>query len=205
MVSRGYTIIEVMVVVMIFGILSAVVLANFHGNQGAQNLRAAANEVATHIREAQSLTQASAKQNLCTIDRALCGQGSLCDPTVTPPNCNMANVASYGVAFNVAGTNNKYAVFADTSMGGGCHAGCYNAGEALPGKLFTLPPGIVFQSVTQTTPPPSPPPVILMSNLVPFGSCTACVTSVVLKNNADNTTRTVSYREATGAVTVQQP
>jgi type II secretory pathway pseudopilin PulG len=199
----AYTLIEVLMVMSIFMLIALAVLANFHGNQGAQNLRAASNELAGSIRAAQGFALAGTAQNLCTTDAAVCGHGSVCDPTVTPPNCNFTAVNSYGVAFDITGDKKQYAIFSDTSTGVDCRQGCYNNGEAVGTGLITLPRNIIFQSVTQSAPPASGPAAIIFSNLTIFGSCSTCTTTVVLKDMVSGATRTVSFRDATGAITVQ--
>lgn len=51
---RGFTLIEVLIVVAIIGIVSAMILVTFSGRQQARNLERAAREVMATLREAQN-------------------------------------------------------------------------------------------------------------------------------------------------------
>jgi prepilin-type N-terminal cleavage/methylation domain-containing protein len=188
---NGFSLVELMVVVTIFGFISALMIANFNGNQKTQNLRTAAAELVSKIREAQGLTYGSATQNVCTTDGALCGSGSVCDPSQT--NCMQLPVTSYGIALDTDGSKTKYALFADHAN---ASVGSYSAGEALVGGIYTLPRGITFQSVSAT-------PIVFSYTGSPFGACGGtCIVTIVLANNI-NQTRTITFHKQTGALSIQ--
>jgi type II secretory pathway pseudopilin PulG len=194
---RGFTVVELTVMVVVFASLSAAVLINFSANRASQNLRAAADQLVEDIRRAQTLAYANQQQLICTADNLVCGSGSSCDPSL-PAGCTNRYVSSYGVKFDTDGTDTKYALFADYAT-----PGAYVNGEAVPNGVRTLPKNVVIQSVT---PAANDPVVYVFNNLntSPFVTCSSnCTTTITLTSTVTNATRTVIVQKQTGAVSVQ--
>ncbi len=225
--SPGFTLVELMVVIMIFATISGLLLANFNQNQKTLQLRAAAQEIVEKIRLAQALTISNASQKFCP-DSRMCGAaGNCCEasPPCNPGYCTTAiprPVSPYGIAFDISGTAEQYAVFADGEGGGACSAYSYCASKAIPAGIVTLPPGIVFDVGTTplNTPPlaapttyPDNPIVFPVKRFImefdvvytqePFSTCTTCQTVIVLRSVATGQTRTIRFRKATGAITLE--
>lgn len=57
--QRGFTIIELLVVLAIMGLFMGAILVNFAGNRGARNLRLSTNELVTNLRKVQSYVLSS--------------------------------------------------------------------------------------------------------------------------------------------------
>jgi len=190
---------ELVVVAGIFIVLSGIILADLRTGNRGQILQGAADEMASRIKHAQDLAYSSTKQNICSTDGKVCLSGSACDPSY-PANCSMQYVTQYGVAFNV-GSSSKYMIGADYSS-----LGAYTTGEAIPNGLVTLPANIVINSVTPNITAPNYNLVFQYNstNASPFMPCASnCKTTVVLKDNVSNRTKTVVYRVQTGLVTVE--
>ena len=116
--KRGFTIIELLVSLGIFIIVTTMVVANFRGGNRSDELKIAAETVASNLRRAQNMALA----------------GELTDG-ITPPG-------GYGIYFNLA-TADRYIIFADKN---GNLA--YDAGEALPAGLIALPQGMVITAIS---------------------------------------------------------
>lgn len=61
--SHGFTLVELMVVLGIFGLLLSVILANYAGLRGARNLKIAQSELVSNLRKIQSYTLSSRALN----------------------------------------------------------------------------------------------------------------------------------------------
>ncbi|MFH2136366.1 MAG: GspH/FimT family pseudopilin [Patescibacteria group bacterium] len=113
----GFTIIELLVSLGIFIIVTTMVVTNFRGGSRSDELKIAAETVASNLRRAQNM--------------ALAGEQF---EGITP-------AGGYGIYFNL-GNPDKYIIFADKN---GNLA--YDAGEVLPDGLITLPPNMVIVGV----------------------------------------------------------
>jgi prepilin-type N-terminal cleavage/methylation domain-containing protein len=197
--GKGFTIAEVMAVAGIFAILATIILADLRSGGRIQILQASADEMASRIKQAQDLAYSSAKQLICSTDGKVCKSGSTCDASY-PTNCSMQYVTQYGIALSV-GTSNKYMVGADYG-----NLGTYTTGEAVPNGLVTLPANIVIDSVTPNIVSPNYNLVFKYNatSASPFVPCSSnCTTTIVLKDNVSNVTRSVIYRTQTGLVSVE--
>jgi Tfp pilus assembly protein FimT len=116
--KRGFTIIELLVSLGIFIIITTMVVANFRAGSRGDDLRISAEAMVSNLRKAQNM--------------ALAGQ-----PTndIIPPG-------GYGLYFNLA-TPDRYVIFADVN---GNLA--YDSGEALVDGLVTLPREVRITSVS---------------------------------------------------------
>jgi prepilin-type N-terminal cleavage/methylation domain-containing protein len=197
---RGYTLVEIMVVVIIFSTLSAVILANFKGSSRNQRLVAAADEMASRIRQAQGLAYGNVSQEICDDDFNVCGSGSACDATY-PANCFATWGFYYGVKFDTDGGKDKYAIGVDLGPDQ------YAQKQTVPGSLVTLPKDIIIDSVSPIAVPPASYDlryVYNSANASPFVFCsTGCITTVVLKDTVTSATKTIKIVKQTGIVTVE--
>lgn len=116
--KKGFTIIELLVSLSIFIVITAMVVANFRAGSRGDDLRISAEAMVSNLRKAQNM--------------ALAGQ-----PTndIVPPG-------GYGLYFNLA-TPDRYIIFAD--MNGDK---VYNSGEELADGLVTLPREVRIISVS---------------------------------------------------------
>lgn len=195
MSRKGFTIIEILLMVTIFVLISTAAIADFGTARGAARLRAATQELAANIQKAQAMAYANSAIPICT-DTLVCGSGSSCDPTMA--GCTSTPILSYGVALDINNDGKKYAVFADTDG-----SGTYRAGEAVPNGVISLPAGITIQSVT-----PLANKTTVYSynaaNSAPFVTCsTNCMTTVVFYDTQTLETRTVAVSKQTGAISVK--
>lgn len=115
--KKGFTIIELLVSLGIFIIVTAMVVTNFRGGSRSDELKIAVETIASNLRRAQNMALA----------------GELTDG-VTPPG-------GYGIYFNLA-TSDRYIIFADKN---GNLA--YDANEALPDGIVVLAKNIVLSGV----------------------------------------------------------
>lgn len=193
-----------MVVAGIFAILSTVILADMRTGGRVRILQNSADEMASRIKQAQTLAYSSTKQLICSSDDKVCRSGSACDASY-PSGCSQQYITQYSVRFNV-GSVSKYMIGAEYN---GTHGvlGKYTVGEAVPNGLITLPVNIVINSVTPAPAFADDYNLIFKydsTNASPFVPCSSnCTTTVVLKDTITNTTRSVVYRVQTGLVTVE--
>jgi len=202
---KAFTLIEVLVVCTIFAMLSVVDLIDYRRADRNRRLSAAADEMASRVKQAQGLAYANAKQLICSTDNKVCLSGSACDATY-PTNCVSQYVTRYSVRFDTDGNNNKYMIGADYSS-----YGSFTVGEAIPNGTVTLPSDITMSSITSADNPPTRSAtkydlnfIYDSTNASPFITCsTNCLTTVVLKDGTTNATKTVTVQKRTGLVTVQ--
>ena len=106
--TRGFTLVELVIVLSIFAIMSAIVLFNYHGFLSKVDIKSLANDVALKIVEVQK-NSAAGKQNL------------LANSTWKP---------SYGLYFNLANSGNTgngiFYSFVDLNQNKQFDAGSYN-------------------------------------------------------------------------------
>jgi type II secretory pathway pseudopilin PulG len=193
MLRKGFTIIEVLIMVMVFVLISGAVIANFSSARGSARLRAAAQELAANIKRAQAYAYANTTQSVCT-DNLICGSGSACD-ALAPAGCTATPILSYGVVLDANSDGKAYVIYADAD-----NSGSYRAGEAIPYGMVALPLGITFQSVANNS--------LLYSysqaNSAPFVSCSGggCTTTAVLYDANTKAVKTVSISKQTGTVSI---
>lgn len=115
--KKGFTIIELLVSLGIFIVVTAMVVTNFRGGSRSDELKIAAETIASNLRRVQNMALA----------------GELIDG-VTPPG-------GYGIYFNLA-TSDRYILFADKN---GNRA--YDVNEALPDGTIILAKNIRLSDV----------------------------------------------------------
>ena len=136
--SKGFTLIEVMVVIIIIGILATLVLANYKTSSSGSELQYAVQRLAGEIKKAQNMAMSSYKYKEGATEEVPCG---------------------YGVHFE---SNNSYFLWRDLARVSG-DSSCatsdkeYNAGEKI-GQDINLPNNInlSFESVDIFFMPPDP-------------------------------------------------
>ncbi len=116
--KRGFTIIELLISLGIFIIVTTMVVSNFRGGSRSDELKIAAETVASNLRRAQNM--------------ALAGEQFL----------GMTPLGGYGVSFNL-GNPDGYIIFADKNGNF-----FYDDGEALPGGSISLPLDIVITGIS---------------------------------------------------------
>ena len=176
MLRKGFTIIEVLIMVMVFVLISSAVIANFSSARGSARLRAAAQELAANIKRAQAYAYANTQQSVCA-DNLICG------------------ILSYGVVLDANSDGKAYVIYADAD-----NSGSYRAGEAIPFGTIALPSGITFQSVVNNNLLYS----YSQANSAPFVSCSGggCTTTAVLYDANTKAVKTVSISKQTGTVSI---
>jgi len=198
---KGFTLVEVLTVVVIFSIISSLVVLDFRSNGRTQRLQGAADELASRIKQAQGLAYSNTKQFICSTDSLVCKSGSACDAAY-PVNCVNQYISRYGLAFNTDGTKTKYAIGADYAG-----IGNYAAGEVISNGLVKLPADIVIDTVNSVSPPTATvydlSYVYDSANASPFIACSSnCLTTIVLRDNVSSKTKTISVQKQTGIVSV---
>jgi prepilin-type N-terminal cleavage/methylation domain-containing protein len=197
---KGFTLVEVLTVVIIFGMLSSLMVADLRNGGRLQRLSAAADELASRIKQAQGLAYSNTKQEICSTDNLVCRSGSSCDAGY-PTNCVSQYISRYGVALMSDGTNAKYMVGADFAG-----LGNYVAAEAVPMGTVTLRNNIVIDSVTPAHVAGTYDLVYVYdsANASPFISCSSnCTTRIVLRDTVLNKTKTVVVEKRTGIVSIE--
>lgn len=110
---RGFTLIELLVSISIFALITTAVVANFRAGERSEELRLAAEQFASALRELETMAQTGSAPRG--------GYGVHIDTVASPP-----------VQF-----------FSDTGNGvGGPADKMYNEGETMPQPIRTLPPSV---------------------------------------------------------------
>jgi len=118
--KKGFTIIELLVALGVFVVVTAMVVANFRAGGRSDELRIAAETLISNLRKAQNMSLSGQLTN-----------GS------SPPG-------GYGVYFKLSDTD-RYIIFADLNGDLG-----YTAGEALPDGTIILPRDIRILNIQPT-------------------------------------------------------
>jgi len=208
MARKAFTIVEVLLMAVVFIVITTVAVVNFSSFRGSARLRAAAQEVAASIKQAQFYAYTSKKQDVCLVGNTICNPGvSTC-----LYGCATSSVFSYGVALNPDLDGKTYKVFANPSL---FPELTYSAAKVIPGGAHTLPTGITFDSITplSNTPMYFTYNVYALQNryidltdrsfLGPFSACSSdCTTTIVLFDALTSQTKTIVVQKQTGAVSI---
>lgn len=103
--TKGFTIIEVLVSVTIFTVILLLVLANFRAGQFSSQLRLAAQNVVSELRQKQIMTQSGQPSFFCRggVDE---GQNCEADPMICTMDCvKQVPLGGYGLVFVVGEQN----------------------------------------------------------------------------------------------------
>lgn len=142
--NKGFSLVELLVVMAIFGMLLALVIVNFrHGNKDA-DLRDAATALVQNIRSLQSWAASGKEINVCgtgIVNKPCnsdvdCGGGS-CDNSLIP-------TGGYGIKLLKATNVVDYQLFIDTD---GCERYTGNNEDLINGKIF-LPTNVQISDVS---------------------------------------------------------
>lgn len=196
--SRGFTLIEMLISLSIFAVITAFVTANYRAGRQGDELRIGSNLVATAIRRAQTAATAGQTVMFCrggARDLKTCPSGR--DAECGGGVCVTEVPNGWGLHFSaVSPDDKKMVLYAD--INGNRQ---YDAGEAVRTDSVSGGP---FVSVVAVTPaagsildvifePPAP--------LVYFnGSAAAATASIVLRHTATGRQKTVSINRISGQV-----
>lgn len=179
--KKGFTIIELLVSIGIFIVVTTMVVANFRAGSRSDELKISAETLVSNLRRAQNM--------------ALAGQ--LTDG-VTPPG-------GYGVYFKLADVN-RYIIFADSN--GNL---IYDDGEALGDGTIILPLNVIIEKIKKSSgpvlsgevvfKPPKPTIYICKTGVIPCETEDALF--VTLKHTLSNKTQQVSVSRISGRINVE--
>lgn len=125
--QRGFTLVELLVVIAVMSLLFVIAIANFSGAEGRNNLKMDAERLAGAFREAQNYAIAQKRVEVPA------GSGVLTVPV---------NGFGLEINFDYLGRANKYLIFADTDSTPGFSA----ADEII--RTDELSSGIVYDAIT---------------------------------------------------------
>jgi prepilin-type N-terminal cleavage/methylation domain-containing protein len=128
--QRGFTLVELLVVIAVMGILFLIAIANFSGAEGRNNLKMDAERLAGAFREAQNYAIAQQRVEVPA------GSGNLTVP---------ANGFGVEINFDFLGRANKYLIFADTNDPAG-----FSAEDEII-RIDQLSSGIAYDTITTAT------------------------------------------------------
>lgn len=195
---KGFTMIEMLISLSIFAVVTAFVTANFRAGRQSDELRQSTQLLATAIRRAQTMALTGQTVPYCqggTNDMKVCPNGT--NPECGGGTCVRDLPKGYGIHLTtVAATAAKAVLFADID---GDKA--YDAGEEI--RTDTVSPG-VFVSVTNLDPVAAnvldvvfvPPQPKIWFN----GSTASAVARVTLMHKTTGLTKIVSINQITGQI-----
>ncbi len=172
--KKGFTLIELLVSIGIFIIVTGMVVTNFRAGSRSDDLKIAAEALASNLRRAQNMGLAGEQ-----IDG------------MTPPG-------GYGVNFKL-NVPNSYIIFADKN---GNLVYDVNMNEELPDGIITLPKDVVITgvspAVTSNMVFKPPKPTIYIN-----GDPSADVLAVTLKHNLSGNSRKILVNRISGRIDVE--
>ncbi|GEM_PF-2144681 len=136
--SAGFTMVEIVIILGIIVMISAILLANFPGFSQAINLQRSSQQLALAFRKTQSMALAVRE-----VDLGVGGIGGLLPGHHTP--------SAYGVSIDYARGQSTYIVFADFNAGGG-KAGVYDPANDYIVETASLVGAGIFISSMVTDP-----------------------------------------------------
>jgi prepilin-type N-terminal cleavage/methylation domain-containing protein len=141
---RGFTLIELLVSITIFGVMTGFLMANFRSGRTADELRIGAQNVASALREAQTMAFSGKLVNTCrggANDLKVCQTGA---PSPCPGGtCTLEVPHGYGLRANtLAGSAGSLIIYADVN---GDRA--YNPGEELNTRVLAPSSRVTVKTV----------------------------------------------------------
>ncbi len=192
--------VEMLISLSIFGIITAFAMANFRAGQQGDELRLSARQVASFIRRARTQTVAGYEVNMChggNEEGKLCLSGE--DADCNGGTCEPAIPPAYGINISAAsGLNREVRIFADINDNQR-----YDDGEALrfdsisPGpfvELASVSPADVNELDIVFTPPK---PVLSFNGTIADG-----IATVELKHANTNDIAVITINRVSGLISV---
>jgi prepilin-type N-terminal cleavage/methylation domain-containing protein len=196
--ARGFTLIEMLISLSIFAVITAFVSANFRAGRQGDELRIGSTLVSSELRRAQTAATAGQTALFCrggTRDLKTCPGGTAGEcPGGT---CSTEVPNGWGVRLSTISPNDKKMIlYADTNANR-----AYDAGEEVRTDSIS---GGAFVSVKTLTPVSigtldivfEPPAPIIYFN----GSTATAIASIVLQHTTTAATRTVTVNRISGQI-----
>ena len=169
----GFTLVELLVVIMIFVVITGMLLANFRRSSHLVAVRNAAEILASNVQRMQAA--------------ALSG------------DTRVADALAFGVHVDPM-VRDRYILFADRSNGMQPANGTYDVGEELDAGVITLPRNIRIRTVDPDT---SVDMLFGVPRATPRFSTTGTVVRVTLDDAGDGAARAVVVNRISGQVSVE--
>lgn len=197
---RGFTLIEMLISLSIFGVITAFAVANFRAGEQGEQLRISTQNVASLIRRARTLSVAGYEVKYCHGGNA---EGQVCpggdDASCLSGECLTDIPPAYGI--NIAATsglNREVRVFADTNDNGR-----YDQGEAIRTDQISPRPFVVISDIAPADAnqidivfePPKP-------NITFNGSRNEGIATIELTHTATDRTAEIIVNRISGLVSV---
>lgn len=199
--SHGFTLVEMLISLAIFAVITAMAVANFRAGEQGDELRVSARLVASTVRRAQTQSVAGSSVFFC---HGGADEGKMCltgeDTECNGGLCTMDIPDSWGVHIStLGGENRELIVFADTNDNRR-----YDTGEAV--RFESISPG-PFVNVASVTPNDAgvidiiftpPKPKTYFNDSIIDG-----IATVVLEHQHTGTQMSVTVNRISGLVSVE--
>lgn len=193
----GFTLVELLISLSIFAVITGVVLANFRVGAQGDELRISAQIVASAIRRSQTAALGGQLAPVCSggiDDKKICLHG---DADCTGGSCINVIPRGYGIRFDTDGiANRRMTVFID---GNGNHL--FDAGEQVNSESVSSGPSVVIDGVTPSAGNAldlvfvPPKPTAYLNGLI-----TDSIATIIMRHTHTNATRNVTVNRVTGQV-----
>ncbi len=194
----GFTLLELIVSMSIFTVITGFVLINFRAGQRSDEIRFAADGAASVIRDALSRATAGATVEACvsgSVVTGICGSGAVCGGV-----CSTRVPKGWGVAFGTAAPNDGITLFVDLDGNK-----LYDANETVLVEPYS---SSGFVTATAASPTPLRTTVLFVPPLpdaLVDGAAAATEATLTLTHGAGGAVRTVHFNRVSRLVTVTNP
>jgi prepilin-type N-terminal cleavage/methylation domain-containing protein len=196
--AAGFTLIEMLISLSIFGIITGFVMANFRAGSQSDELRASSLIVAGVIRRAQTAALTGETAHFCRdeagTDGRICNSNADCG---TGTCVNDVPRGGYGVHFETAEANKRFMVsFADTNGNGAFDATEQYRRDSVSANIFVSVNSLnpINEGVLDIVFVP-PRPAIKFNN-----STGEPIATIILKHRSTNNTKTITVNSLSGQV-----